>query len=116
MDKLDDKIVSMIKEVVTGMGAENIMLDTVQDLVKDEMKKYIRQKLDERPELKNEIKHAVEEYLEARIKEWAAALKLAKASAKLGLDIIPERLRAELSKEFIGMFEKELSEILKRTF
>lgn len=115
MDSFEEKVLSIVKNITSTMGPESVLVASVQELVKDEIKKYIRQKLESKPALKAELKHAIEEYLEAKLKEWYATLKLAKASAKLGLDLVPERLRKELEKELVGIFEKEVSELVKRT-
>ena len=104
-----------MKNIIGGVGTENIVMDAVQDLVKDEIKKYIRQKLDEKPELKQEIKSSVEDYLGAKIKEYLATIKLTKTMAKLGIHVVPEHLRAELTKELMEIFEKEISQIIEKT-
>lgn len=114
MSEIEEKIVPLIKNVV-GTGSEGIMMDVVQDLVKDEIKRYFRQKIEEKPELKNEIKKNIEEFLEAKVKEYLATVKLAKTMAKLGMHVIPEHLRAELSKELAGIFESEISQIIEKT-
>lgn len=115
MSETEERIIPLIKNVIGGVDAENIVMDAAQDLVKDEIKKYIRHKLDEKPELKQEIKQAVEDYFEAKVKEYLATIKLAKTMAKLGMHVVPEHLRAELSKELTGMFEKEISQIIDKT-
>jgi len=115
MSEIEERILPLMKNVIGGVGTENIVIDAAQDLVKDEIKKYIRQKLDEKPELKQEIKSSVEDYFEAKVKEYLATIKLAKTMAKLGMHVVPEHLRAELSKELTGMFEKEISQIIEKT-
>ena len=115
MSEIEERILPLMKNVIGGVGTENIVIDAAQDLVKDEIKKYIRQKLDEKPELKHEIKSSVEDYFEAKVKEYLATIKLAKTMAKLGMHVVPEHLRAELSKELTGMFEKEISQIIEKT-
>lgn len=115
MSETEERIIPLIKNVIGGVDAENIVMDAAQDLVKDEIKRYIRKKLDEKPELKQEIKQAVEDYFEAKVKEYLATIKLAKTMAKLGMHVVPEHLRTELSKELTGMFEKEISQIIEKT-
>ncbi len=114
MSEIEEKIIPLIKNVV-GTGSEGIMMDVVQDLAKDEIKKYLRQKIEEKPELKNEIKKNIEELLEAKVKEYLATIKLTKSMAKLGINVVPEHLRAELSKELTGIFESEISQIIEKT-
>jgi hypothetical protein len=112
MGETDDTLSRILKGTVSDIiPQKDLIIDAVQDLVKDEIKKYIKQKLDEDPELKQEIKDAVNEYLTAKVREINAALRLAKAGAKLGLDLIPDHLRQEVSRDIIKLFEKELGDI-----
>ena len=115
MSDTDDSLTQLLKGAVSDiMPQKDLIIDAVRDLVRDEIKRYIRQKLDEDPELKKEIKEAINEYLEAKIKEVHAALRLAKSGAKLGLNLIPDHLRAEISKDVVDLFEREMGEILDR--
>lgn len=90
-------------------------MEAMRDLVKDEIKKYVKSKLDASPALKQEIKKAVEELMEAKVKEGYALVKLAKAGMKLGLELVPPRLREEFSKDLIAMFQKEIGEMFEKT-
>jgi adenosyl cobinamide kinase/adenosyl cobinamide phosphate guanylyltransferase len=115
MSESEDVLTQILKGAVTDiMPHKDLVIDAVQDLVKDEIKRYIKQKLEEDPQLKAEIKEAINEYLSAKIKEVNATLKLAKSGAKLGLNLIPENLRAEVSRDIVGLFEKELGIILEK--
>jgi adenosyl cobinamide kinase/adenosyl cobinamide phosphate guanylyltransferase len=115
MSESEDVFTQLLKGTVTDiMPHKDLMIDAVQDLVKDEIKHYIKKKLDEDPQLKAEIKEAINEYLSAKIKEVNATLKLAKSGAKLGLNLIPDNLRAEVSRDIVGLFEKELGIILEK--
>lgn len=115
MGESDDTLTKILRGAVSDiMPQKDLIIDAVHDLVRDEIKRYIRQKLDEDPELKKEIKDAINEYLTAKVREINAALRLAKSGAKLGLDLIPDHLRQEVSKDIVKLFEKELGEILER--
>ncbi len=115
MSESDDVLSQLLKGTVTDiMPHKDLVIEAFQDLVKDEIKAYIKNKLDEDPELKAEIKEALNEYLSAKIKEVNATLKLAKAGAKLGLNLIPDNLRAEVSRDIVALFEKELGIILEK--
>ena len=105
----------ILRETGDLFRAEDLVVDAVRDLFKDEVKKYIRTKLEENSELKNEIKSAVEELMEAKVREGYALVKLAKAGAKLGLELVPPRLREEFAKDLISMFQKEIGQIMERT-
>ncbi|UCH87930.1 MAG: hypothetical protein JSV49_06575 [Thermoplasmata archaeon] len=109
----DDNI---IKPLLSGslkniIGSEELIIEIARELIKDEIKRIIRQKLNENPELRKEFKDAIGMYFEAKVKEAYAGVKLAKSSAKLGLELIPEHLRAEMSKEL----QEELNKIIEKT-
>jgi hypothetical protein len=111
----EDTLTQILKGAITDiMPQKDLVIEAVHELVRDEIKRYIRSKLDEDPALKKEIKDAINEYLSAKIREVNAALKLAKSGAKLGLNLIPEHLRQEVSKDIVNLFEKEMGEILER--
>jgi len=108
----DDIINSVMKSTRSMLSSETILLDAVQDLVKDEIKKAIREKLDANPEIKKELKEAVRSLMEAKIHEAVAILKIGKAGAKLGLEMVPPELRKEIGKEIASLLEKEVSRML----
>lgn len=115
MSDTEDTLSQILKGAVSDiMPQKDLVIEAVHELVRDEIKRYIRNKLDEDPELKKEIKDAINEYLSAKIREINAALKLAKSGAKLGLSLIPEHLRQEVSKDIVNLFEKEMGEILEK--
>ena len=115
MSESEDVLSQLLKGTVSDiLPHKDLVFEAVQDLIKDEIKYYIKKKLDDDPELKAEIKEALNEYISAKIKEVNATLKLAKAGAKLGLDLIPDNLRAEVSRDIVGLFEKELGIILEK--
>jgi hypothetical protein len=115
MSDTEDTLTQILKGAVTDiMPQKDLVIEAVHELVRDEIKRYIRNKLDEDPDLKKEIKDAINEYLSAKISEINAALKLAKSGAKLGLSLIPEHLRQEVSKDIVNLFEKEMGEILEK--
>lgn len=115
MSDTEDTLAQILKGAVSDiMPQKDLVIEAVHDMVRDEIKKYIRNKLDEDPELKKEIKDAINEYLSAKVREINAALKLTKAGAKLGLNLIPEHLRQEVSRDLVNLFEKEMGDILER--
>jgi len=92
------------------IGGEELMLEVGRELIKDELKDRLREKLDNDPELKQEFKDAIGMYFEAKVKEMYANMKLAKASAKLGIDLMPEPLKKDFTREL----EKELGSIIEK--
>ena len=94
-----------------AFGGEDLLMEVAKDLIKDEMKKKLRSRLDEEPDLKEEFKSAVEMYYEAKVRQTLAAIKMAKASARLGLKVAPEDLRKEFQQEL----EKEMTKIIDDT-
>ncbi len=111
---------NLVSQVLRGdlfdmLDKDNIMADALRDLLRDEVKGRMREELNANPELRSELKDAVRMYYEAKIREAYATLKFAKASAKLGLELMPPNLREELGKEVAGLVEREVSQILGKS-
>ena len=104
------------KEVLPLLNTENLIIEAVHSLIKDEIKRYIRARLYADEELKKELKETVELYVEAKLKEVYYTMKIAKTGAKLGLNLIPEKLKAEISEEITKILEKEVGQILEKSF
>lgn len=112
MAKPDQIIKPLLKDTVTDIfGGEDILIEAARDLVKDELKDHIRKALKDNPDLKKEFKDAIGMYYEAKIKEMFASIKLMKASAKLGLELMPDKLKKEMSKEL----EQEINKLIEKT-
>ena len=94
---------------------DNIFLDAAKDLVKDEVKKHIKNKIENDPELKAELTRAVKMYMEAKVQEFYAGLKLTKAASELGYNLIPGDIRESMGKEIKDMFEKNVLEIIENS-
>ena len=97
--------------LVDVFGGEDLLIEAARDLVKEELKEHIRAKIDANPELKKEFKDAIGMYFEAKLMEAFANIKLVKAGAKLGIDMIPEDMKKRMSKEL----EQEISKLLEKT-
>ncbi|HID71224.1 MAG TPA: hypothetical protein EYP29_00580 [Thermoplasmata archaeon] len=104
------------KEVLPILNTENLIVEAVHSLIKDEIKRYIRAKLYADEKLKKELKETVELYVEAKFKEVYYAMKMAKTGAKLGLNLIPEKLKTQISEEITRILEKEVGQILEKSF
>ena len=99
--KGEKDVVPLIKSVLTDtLGAEDIVVEALRDMVKDEVKSHIRSALDKDPALREEIKNAIYMYLEARARQLYATMKLAKGATKLGLSTG----KGHLSKAIIGFY------------
>ncbi len=96
------------------LGDEEFLIEALRDVLKDEVKRSMRQELEANPELKEELVESVREYFVARVRQNYATLKLAKASAKLGVDLMPDDLRDDLGNEFVGLIEKEVTSLLDK--
>jgi hypothetical protein len=99
---------SSLEEV---LGGEDLLLEVARDLVKDEIKKKVLKALEENPELKQELKAALDEYYQAKLTQTLAAMKIAKASVRLGLRTAPEELQKDVQVEL----EKEITRIIDDT-
>lgn len=113
---MDDALGKLLKGSVGELlKAEDLVLDSMRDLVREELKRKIRDELEANPELRSELREAVRLLLEAKVQEAYAGLKLAKAAAKLGLEMLPPELRERLGREVMATFEKEMARILEKT-
>jgi len=111
----DDKsIIPLIKNVTEAIDAEDLAMEAARELIKDEVKRVIRAKLEEHPELRDEIKEAISMYMEAKARQAFALVKLTKCGAKLGMELIPAALKADLQKEVVSLFEHEISSIMDK--
>jgi hypothetical protein len=111
----DDIISSVLKGTKTMLSSETLLLEAIQDLVKDEVKRAIREKLEANPELKKELKASVQDLMEAKVQEAYAVLKIGKVGAKIGIEMVPPKLRKEIGQELVTMFEKEVNRMLEQT-
>ena len=105
---LTGNIGSQVKEL---MATEDIVIEAVRDLV---IKSYIRQKVDSDEELKDELKEAISYYFNAKARPVYAELKASRAAARLGLRILPDDLQGEVGEALVGLFEKELGNLLEK--
>jgi len=111
----EDLIGSLVKGTKTMLSSETLLVEAIQDLVKDEVKRAMRAKLDANPELKEELKNAVQELLEAKVHEAYAVLKIGKCGAKLGIEMVPPKLRQEIGRELASILEKEVNRMLEQS-
>lgn len=110
-----DIISTILKAGVSDIfGGERLVVDVVHDLVKDEIKRTIKETLEKNPKLKKELQDAIKLYVDAKIHEMYATIKIAKVAAKLGVEALPDDIKEELSKEIADIFEREISSILER--
>jgi len=94
------------------LNAEALLYDVFRDMLKEEIKKYVIKRLDKDPKLKEEIKKAISMYFEAKLREMYAGILLAKSSAKLGYELVPENLKKDLWTEI----EAEMTKVIEKTF
>ena len=111
----DNIVEKVLRDTMGAVHTEDLFVEAVRDLVKDEVRAYIHARLDANPELKAEIRDAVKDLMEAKLREAYAFVKLAKAGAKLGLELVPPEMRAEVTKEVARIIEKEVGVFLERS-
>ena len=105
----------VLRDTIGAVHTEDLLVEALRDLVKDEVKAYVRVRLDANPELRAEIREAVKDLLEAKIREAYAFVKLVKAGAKLGLELVPAEMRTEVTRELARIIEKEVGALMART-
>ena len=117
MGEIEEKIIPIFKgAVMNALGAEELFIEAAKDLVKDEIKRHLKEILNKHPDIRDEFRDAIRLYFEARLKQAYAGIKMAKTSAKLGLELIPDDLRESFAQEFMKIFEKEITSVLEKTF
>jgi hypothetical protein len=105
---------AMLRSTLGVTNAEDLIIEAVRDLVKDEIKKYVRQKIDENPDIKAEMKMAVAEFIDAKMRETYAVIKLGKCTAELGIKIVPGEMKEKLGKDLASFIEKEMSSVIEK--
>jgi adenosyl cobinamide kinase/adenosyl cobinamide phosphate guanylyltransferase len=111
---IDMVIDQMLKSTIGVANTEDLIIEAVRDLVKDEIKHQIKLKIDEDPQLKAEMKQAVRDFLDAKMREGYAIFKLTKCTAELGMRIVPDDMKAQLSKDVAEFIEKEVSQVIEK--
>ncbi len=111
----EEALRNILRGTAGVLHTEDLLFDAVKDIVREEMKEHIRETLNANPDLKEEVRAAVKELLEAKVKEAVALLKVAKATAKVGMEMVPPDLREEVTREMVQAFERQLNAILERT-
>lgn len=96
------------------LGNEELVVEAMRELLKDEIKRRMREELEKNPELREELKDAVKMYFEAKVGQAYASLKFVKASAKLGVQLMPDEMRDQLGKEIGSLLEKEVAALLEK--
>ena len=111
---------NLVSQVLKGgftdlLGDEELVVEALRDLLKDELKRKMREALDQNPEVRDELREAMRQYFEAKVREAYATVKFVKASAKLGVEMMPSELLAELGKEIGSLLEKEVAALLEKS-
>jgi hypothetical protein len=105
----------LVKSTRDLLRPEELVREATRDLVKEEIRRHLEKTLKENPTLERDLKDAVRALLEARTQEYAALLRVGACTARLGLAAVPAELRAQLTKDVVELFSKELSQIVERT-
>ncbi len=111
----EDPLRALVRGTAGAIHTEDLLIEAIKDLVREEMKDHIRETLDGNPYLKAELKEAVRELMEAKAKEAVALIKVAKATAKVGVEMLPPNIREDLTRDLVQVFEKQITSLLERT-
>ncbi|MEF8873407.1 MAG: hypothetical protein V5A88_01915 [Candidatus Thermoplasmatota archaeon] len=114
MPDIDKTLGSILKGGEDLINTETLIVEAVEELVKDEIKRHIRDKIEENPELKAEFKEHVEMLMEAKMKEAYAYGMLAKTSADLGFELIPQKMKDEMNEKISDLMEKKMEQMMER--
>ena len=110
----DPLVSQVLKGDFLNLVGDEVMVDALRDIVREEVKRRMRQELEANPELMEELREAIRMYFEAKVNQAYASLKVAKASAKLGIHLLPTELRDELAKDVARMVEKEFTALMSK--
>lgn len=116
MVALEQDIDRKLKQIVKTLPSEDLYFEAIRDIIKDLIKEYLRKQINQNAELRNGIVEALKGFIEAKVKEYDSMARMAKVTASLGLLAAPESLKTEALSDFMNMFQKEIEEIIKRTF
>lgn len=111
---------NLVSQVLRGgftdlLGNEELLVEALRDLLKEELKGKMRAAIDQNPEVRAEMSDAVRMYFEAKVREAYATVKFVKASAKLGVEMMPHEMRQELGKEVADLLEREVAALLEKS-
>ncbi len=104
-----------ISNIINSGPSEEMYFEAIHDVFKDLIKEYIRKKINEDDELKKQISEVLEEFMEAKVKEYDSLAKMAKVTAKIGILSAPTGVKQEALNDFMETFRKEIEEIIKST-
>lgn len=112
---IDRLLTGDVREQLREMiNTEDLLLEALRELVKDELKGYIREKIEADEDLKDELKEAISYYFISKARSVYAELKAARAAARLGIRILPDELQDDVGEALVGLFERELGNLLER--
>lgn len=112
---MEDEISQYLKNIFKTMPSEDLYFEALRDIMKELVKEYLRKKINEDAELKNSIAEVLQEFMEGKLKEYDSMAKMAKLTAKIGVLTTPQSIRDEAIGDFMGVFRKEIEEIIKKT-
>jgi hypothetical protein len=110
----DEGLRSIIKDPMSALKVEDLVVEAARDLVKDEIKRYIRKKLEEDPKLKNDVRIAIAELMDAKAREAYAMVKLGKCGVNLGIALVPPDLKERMDRDIAGLLEREMGQVVSR--
>lgn len=113
---MEDTVERYLGHFMKTMPSEELFFEALRDILKDLIKDYIRKKINEDEALRKQIVEVIEEYMEARIKEYDSMAKMAKITTKIGVLTAPKSIKDEALTDFAETFQKEIEEIIKKTF
>ncbi len=115
MIELNDRIDQNIKNFMKTLPSEDIYFEAVREIIKDILKEYIKKRINEDPDLKSGIAEVLKEFIAAKLKEYDSMARMARITAKIGVQIAPESIKDEAMEDFVSVFQKEIEEIIKKT-
>ncbi len=113
---MDERIENRLKDIVKALPSEEMYFEAIHDIIKDLIKEYLRKQINQNTSLKKGIAEALTVFMEAKLKEYDSMARMAKLTASLSLMAAPDSVKDEALKDFASVFQKEIEEIIRRTF
>ena len=89
-----------IKQALSSIQTEDLLVEAARDMVKDEIKRYVRAQLESNSDIQQQISEAVREMMEAKMRERQERIDRAQESMDLGMvTTMPSDMRKRLSQD-----------------
>ncbi|MCL4332394.1 MAG: nitrite reductase [Candidatus Thermoplasmatota archaeon] len=112
---VDPKIDTKVHGFLKTLPSEELFFEAVRDLMKDLIKEFLKKRINSDPELKELVIEALKGFIDAKLREYGSMAKMAKLTAKVGLNVAPSEIKDEALNNIMETFQSEIEEIIRKT-